>query len=160
MKQFEIIGRVFEDVNNDGVKDEDEPWGLTGGWTVTVDLLQDDGTEISSTITDATSGEYEFLDLRHEGEYKLLFETPHTDYTFSTTTEGEGEGVMTLTKDQPKGTFNVGLYNTTLSSLQLGAPEETQVEEQGLVHFFFLGFHLIWYILFGLPKDKPDSNDS
>jgi serine-aspartate repeat-containing protein C/D/E len=61
---------VWEDVNEDGIQDQDE----VGMSDVTIELRGDDGWLVASTVTDA-SGHYKFSDLT-PGNYRLRFVAP------------------------------------------------------------------------------------
>jgi hypothetical protein len=159
---MEISGQVFEDVNQNGVKDEGEE---DGSWSVFVELLQD-GVVISNTTTNANSG-YSFTDLG-PGDYQVQFESP-ADYNFTTQNVGLDD---TLDSDvdrtgitdiivlapalQSMGTFDAGLY-------ALSSSQQTPVEESGLVpaffHLIWLPVRIIWWALFGGHNGNHDGHD-
>ena len=62
---------VWEDLNKNGVQDQGEP-GIQG---VTVELLDEQGSVLNSTTTDA-AGAYSFVDL-DPGTYRVRFTTPN-----------------------------------------------------------------------------------
>lgn len=65
-----IFGYIYEDTNQDGIKQDDEP-GIPGSF---VDLHRSDGTFITNAISDA-DGFYSFTDLA-PGDYYIFQEQP------------------------------------------------------------------------------------
>ncbi len=73
--RFGAAGRVWLDVNHDGIQQTDEPPATT-----TVTLLSDDRTVLATTVTDAQGG-YQFDDLA-KGRYQIAFSglPPHRTF--------------------------------------------------------------------------------
>lgn len=74
----EASGLVFADANGNGEQDRREP-GVAG---VTIELLDDEGNVIASTVTDAR-GKYRFQDFHETGDYQLRMVPPTDDPTTS-----------------------------------------------------------------------------
>ena len=86
-----IAGRVFQDKDNDGVKDTGEP-GI-GGVTITLTGTDDQGQAVSRTTTTATNGTYSFTGLR-AGTYALA-QTQPTGFTDGVEKVGTAGGTLT-----------------------------------------------------------------
>jgi serine-aspartate repeat-containing protein C/D/E len=78
--------RVWEDKNANGIQDAGEN-GIAG---VTVKLLNNQGQEVTSTVTN-TNGNYNFTNL-NPGDYQVQF-VPPTGYTFSSQDQGSNDNL-------------------------------------------------------------------
>jgi hypothetical protein len=111
---------VWNDINKNGVQDENEP-GIPG---VEVQLFDANGVEVQSTTTDST-GFYEFTGLA-PGEYSLKFIKP-TGYAFSPI--GQGSSAIDSDADQQTGstakiTLAAGEYNNEIDAGLFSASNE------------------------------------
>ena len=79
-----MTGKVWLDTNKDGVQDSDEP----GVVNVTVELVDENGTTIANTTTDA-SGTYTFEKVP-TGNYTVKVTRPD-DTTFSPQDQGSDD---------------------------------------------------------------------
>lgn len=99
-----IFGYIYEDMNQDGIKQDDEP-GIPGSF---VDLHQSDGTFITNAIADA-DGFYSFTDLA-PGDYYIFQEQP----------EGYDDGLESLWVDGGRevipGTIGTDRVDITLEA--------------------------------------------
>jgi protocatechuate 3,4-dioxygenase beta subunit len=91
---------VWSDLDNDGIQDAGEP-GIAG---VTVNLYDDAGNLISSTVTDA-AGHYQFINLE-PGDYQVGFTGIPAGSTFSPQMQG---GDIALDSDVNPGTGLSGI---------------------------------------------------
>ena len=79
----DIIGRIWEDVDEDGIQDADETDNFTG---IQVLLLDDNGNVVGTTITDS-NGEYRFEGLQ-PGSFRILIMSG--EYTITPRYQGGG----------------------------------------------------------------------
>ena len=98
---------VWNDTNGDGIQDANE----SGVANVTVELLDDSGTIVATTITDNT-GHYEFSDL-YPGTYAVHFIMP-SGYTLSPPNSGD---------DSRDSDVDITTLTTPLITLEAGAHE-------------------------------------
>ncbi|MDE9986788.1 fibrinogen-binding adhesin SdrG C-terminal domain-containing protein [Staphylococcus pseudintermedius] len=68
-ERFNLGDKVWEDLNQDGIQNENEP-GIKG---VKVTLTKEDGSTVETTTDE--NGNYKFTELPN-GKYKVVFETP------------------------------------------------------------------------------------
>ncbi|UAR92826.1 carboxypeptidase regulatory-like domain-containing protein [Staphylococcus pseudintermedius] len=68
-ERFNLGDKVWEDLNKDGIQNENEP-GIKG---VKVTLTKEDGSTVETTTDE--NGNYKFTELPN-GKYKVVFETP------------------------------------------------------------------------------------
>ncbi|HEC2177923.1 TPA: carboxypeptidase regulatory-like domain-containing protein [Staphylococcus delphini] len=103
--------KVWEDLNKDGIQDDDEP----GIANVTVTLKDADGNIVGTRTTDV-KGNYLFEDVK-EGEYTIDFETPE-GYTPTITGQGtlgrdsNGVSARILVGNRDDLTIDSGFYKT------------------------------------------------
>ncbi|MDE9799885.1 SdrD B-like domain-containing protein [Staphylococcus delphini] len=103
--------KVWEDLNKDGIQDDDEP----GIANVTVTLKDADGNIVGTRTTD-DKGNYLFEDVK-EGEYTIDFETPE-GYTPTITGQGtlgrdsNGVSARILVGNRDDLTIDSGFYKT------------------------------------------------
>ncbi|PCF82803.1 adhesin [Staphylococcus delphini] len=103
--------KVWEDLNKDGIQDDDEP----GIANVTVTLKDADGNIVGTRTTDE-KGNYLFEDVK-EGEYTIDFETPE-GYTPTITGQGtlgrdsNGVSARILVGNHDDLTIDSGFYKT------------------------------------------------
>lgn len=115
-----VSGRLWDDVNSNGIQDATETTGFAG---VMVYLYDSFGTEIANTTT-ASDGSYSFSGL-DAGDYSLSFTMIPFDYEFTTqnapgsneTNDSDvdfsGMAYFTLSEDEIKDDLDAGLVSTT-----------------------------------------------
>jgi protocatechuate 3,4-dioxygenase beta subunit len=119
-----VGNKVWEDINNDGIQDPNEP-GIAG---VTVTLKDANGNVVATTVTNEF-GEYIFNNLT-PGTYSIAFATP-VGYTPSPFTaglnnptnsdnNGGSTAPFTLAPGEINTNVDAGFHNTTPSNLYLG----------------------------------------
>ncbi len=99
--QAKVAGQVFADGNENGHADRREP-GLAG---ITVELLNDEGTVVATTVTD-NHGRYVFDDFHETGDYQVRIVVPDGQ-TATTPTTIE---VLISAGDVSLRGLNFGLY--------------------------------------------------
>ncbi len=118
--------RVWNDINADGVQDEDEP-GIGG---VTVKLLNEDGAVIATTVT-AADGGYLFENL-YPGTYTVVVDETTLPAGLSQTYDLDGDldssATVTLTAGEDRRDVDFG-YTGSAPSVKLikTGPETAQV---------------------------------
>ncbi len=118
-KLLSLGNHVFNDVNNNGVKDV----GDTGVAGITVRLLDATNTVISTTVTDG-GGNYRFVNLR-PGDYAVEITNIPAGFASSTGSTGQFEGANTpdpdnnVDNDDNGNTVSPGVIRTGLITLSL-----------------------------------------
>ncbi|MTV20924.1 SdrD B-like domain-containing protein, partial [Staphylococcus delphini] len=107
-----IGDKVWEDLNKDGIQDDNEP----GIANVTVTLTDADGNVVGTRVTD-TNGNYLFEDVK-PGEYTVTFETPEgytPTQTGQGTTDNDSNGTSTKVTvgDSDDLSLDSGFYKET-----------------------------------------------
>ncbi|PCF62337.1 adhesin [Staphylococcus delphini] len=107
-----IGDKVWEDLNKDGIQDDNEP----GIANVTVTLTDADGNVVGTRTTD-TNGNYLFEDVK-PGEYTVTFETPEgytPTQTGQGTTDNDSNGTSTKVTvgDSDDLSLDSGFYKET-----------------------------------------------
>ncbi|WP_458334947.1 SdrD B-like domain-containing protein [Staphylococcus pseudintermedius] len=110
-KRFNLGDKVWEDLNKDGIQNENEP-GIKG---VKVTLTKEDGSTVETTTDE--KGNYKFTELPN-GKYKVVFETPEgyeaTKVNVGDTAlDSDGQTVEVVIDNKDDMTIDSGFHKPT-----------------------------------------------
>ncbi|WP_324176003.1 SdrD B-like domain-containing protein [Staphylococcus pseudintermedius] len=110
-ERFNLGDKVWEDLNKDGIQNENEP-GIKG---VKVTLTKEDGSTVETTTDE--NGNYKFTELPN-GKYKVVFETPEgyeaTKVNVGDTAlDSDGQTVEVVIDDKDDMTIDSGFHKPT-----------------------------------------------
>nr|WP_099984923.1 SdrD B-like domain-containing protein [Staphylococcus pseudintermedius] len=126
-ERFNLGDKVWEDLNKDGIQNENEP-GIKG---VKVTLTKEDGSTVETTTDE--NGNYKFTELPN-GKYKVVFETPE-GYAATkvnvgdTALDSDGQTVEVVIDNKDDMTIDSGFHKPTPEVPEQPGEPETPTPE-------------------------------
>ncbi|WMZ57717.1 SdrD B-like domain-containing protein [Staphylococcus pseudintermedius] len=126
-ERFNLGDKVWEDLNKDGIQNENEP-GIKG---VKVTLTKEDGSTVETTTDE--NGNYKFTELPN-GKYKVVFETPEgyeaTKVNLGDTAlDSDGQTVEVVIDNKDDMTIDSGFHKPTPEVPEQPGEPETPTPE-------------------------------
>ncbi|WP_414715464.1 SdrD B-like domain-containing protein [Staphylococcus pseudintermedius] len=126
-EKFNLGDKVWEDLNKDGIQNENEP-GIKG---VKVTLTKEDGSTVETTTDE--NGNYKFTELPN-GKYKVVFETPEgyeaTKVNVGDTAlDSDGQTVEVVIDNKDDMTIDSGFHKPTPEVPEQPGEPETPTPE-------------------------------
>ncbi|EHA6085842.1 LPXTG cell wall anchor domain-containing protein, partial [Staphylococcus pseudintermedius] len=126
-ERFNLGDKVWEDLNQDGIQNENEP-GIKG---VKVTLTKEDGSTVETTTDE--NGNYKFTELPN-GKYKVVFETPEgyepTKVNVGDTAlDSDGQTVEVVIDNKDDMTIDSGFHKPTPEVPEQPGEPETPTPE-------------------------------